>query len=109
MANLSPEQRAELKTQRMVLHLDLTEDQQKKVQELHKEREAKLDKMRLTREQREALTEAERYAHKKARLDDEIEFKRALKELLTEEQYARFQDSRENSGGKRKSKGNPKN
>lgn len=109
MADLNPQQRAELKTQRMTLHLDLTEAQQKKVQKLNENMEAKREKVRLTREERQALTKEERYAHKKAMMDEQIEFKRALKEILTEEQYSKFDNNRERRDGKRKSKGTPRN
>ena len=116
MADLTPQQRAEMKTQRMVLNLDLNEAQQKKVQKLNEGMEVKREKARLTQEQRQALTKEERYAHKKARMDEEIEFKRALKEILTEDQYTKFENNRQrkdrkdgNRDGKRKPKGAPRN
>ena len=109
MADLTPQQRAELKTQRMVLHLDLTEAQQKKIQTLNEGMEVKRDKMRLTKEEKQALSQEERFAHKKARLDDEIEYKRALKEILTQEQYSNFEKNRQRRDGNRKPKGAPRN
>ncbi len=110
MADLTPQQRAEMKTQRMTLHLDLTEAQQKQVQKLNENFEAKREKVRLTQEERQALTKEERYAHKKARMDEEIEYKRALKEILTDDQYTKFDNVRQKQrDGKRKPKGAPRN
>lgn len=94
MADLSPQQRAELRTKRMTLHLNLTESQQKKVQKLNETMETNREKTRLDPEARKSMTQEERYAHKNARLDEEIAFKRQLKEILTEDQFATFEKSR---------------
>jgi len=101
MADLTPQQRADLHTKRMVLDLDLTEAQAKKVQQLNESLENKREEKRLDKEARKELTSEERYARQKERLDTEIEFKRSMKEILSEEQYAKF-EKRHNEKGKMK-------
>lgn len=95
MASLNPEQRAELHTKNMVLALDLSEAQQKKVEKLNESWEAKRAKMKLTKEERESLSQEERFEHKNARLDEKIAYKREMKQILTDEQYSKFEKMRE--------------
>ncbi|MEZ4874662.1 MAG: hypothetical protein R2793_04260 [Flavobacteriaceae bacterium] len=100
--DLTPQQRAELKTKKMTLHLDLTEAQQKKVQDLILQKELKRDEMRAQREKGKELTQEEKFALKSKMLDEEIEMKKQLKSILTEEQYTKLEKTKMREGKMRR-------
>lgn len=89
----TPEQRAELQTKRMTLALDLTPDQQKKVQQLYlenaKNRPAKAANT-------PGLSKNKSYAEMNSRLDRQIATKQKMKEILTETQYAKWESNYQN-------------
>lgn len=84
----TPEQRAELRSKKMALHLDLTEAQQKQVRQLLLEMErnnrAKAGK---------PVNSEEAYNKKMEILDRQVELKRELQKILSEEQYAKWENS----------------
>ncbi len=104
----TPEQIAELKTKRMVLQLDLTEQQEKKVYDLVLEKVKK--RKELKDNNKEKKGESMSFEKKKQMLDDRIEMKKAFKSILTEEQYEKWEASLKNKkrkkmkGKKQKSK-----
>ena len=97
MKNLSAEQIATLETKKMTLALDLTEEQQNKIQILNlekaKTRKAKMEERKAARENEEAKkpTTEERYAMQNERLDQMIAHKAEIKSVLSAEQYKRWE------------------
>jgi len=91
MENLSPEQRADLKSKRMTLHLNLSDAQQKSAKQLILDQELKRENWKKDREKNKSLSEEAKYEKMQDRLDAEIEMKRQWKELLTAEQFERFE------------------
>lgn len=95
--DLAPEQIATLHTKKLTLALDLSSTQQNQVKELSLE-QAKLRKQH--REEREALkakeeskkpTSEERYNKQIARLDKQIAHKAQMKQILSAEQYTKWE------------------
>lgn len=92
-AQFTPEQRAELHTKKLTLALDLNASQQKKVEEVllakaanrtaRKEAFKKSDSLQRDPEQH--------YERMNRRLDDMIAHKKEMKEILTEEQYVKWE------------------
>lgn len=101
MKDLTPEQRATLKTKKMTLDLDLTTAQQAEIQKLNEAFEVKKDAFRKERESGKELSKDELFAKKSQKLDHEIYQKQQLKTILTEDQFAKW----EKEGSSRKGKG----
>ncbi len=101
-AKMTPAERANLQTKRMVLHLDLTEGQQKSVNALLLKRNEQRDKFfaeaAKNREAGKQFTDAESYQHQVSRLDDQIAFQKEMKSILDEKQYAQWKAQHEKSG-----------
>lgn len=93
-SDLSPEQRAELSTKKMTLHLDLNEAQQKDLYAIELE-QAKLKKERFeSKTDKQELKESERFEMKTKRLDNQIAFKKKMKSILSEDQYSKWEKGR---------------
>jgi hypothetical protein len=97
MQNLSPEEAATMQTKRLTLHLDLNKKQQAEVQKLllanAEARKAKMEEMKAKREKGELQkpTKEERLKMANARLDHQIAMKSKMKEILSEEQFAKWE------------------
>jgi Spy/CpxP family protein refolding chaperone len=100
-ANLTPEQRADLKTKKMTLALDLTASQQQKVKQLILKAENEKPERP---ENWKEMTDTQKYETKSAMLDRRIAMKKELKEILTEEQMTKWevQQSHRRAGVKAK-------
>ena len=92
MKDLSPEQIATLKTKKMALDLDLTEDQQQKIQVLNL-KNAKKDKYKKlnTQDIKVKMTSDQKYEKMNATLDQKIEIKKDIKSILTKDQYLKWE------------------
>ena len=99
LESLTAEQRAELKTKRMTLHLDLTQAQQKKMQEIHLELENKRAQLK---EKVEKESKEDTYKKVASRLDEKIVLKKKIKELLTEQQFEKFEKMKHRRKGLQK-------
>lgn len=112
MKDLTPEQVATLQTKKLTLALDLSTSQQKAIQELHienvKRRKEKMEsgKAKNDSEERGKPSPEERYAMQNERLDHMIEVKAKMKEILSPEQYEKWQKGHHH---KRKQKGHHQN
>lgn len=108
--NMTVEQMATLQTKKMTLALDLTQDQQNKIQALNlenaKKRKAKMDERKALKdsEERPARTSDEQYAQRMERLDASIAHKTELKKILTQEQFAKWEAHHKKRGKGRKGK-----
>jgi hypothetical protein len=105
----SPEQQADLKTKRMALHLDLNEQQQKKLLEVNlswaEKRTQSKEKWKAQKESAEKLDSDQKYALQSQMLDDQMNYQNEVKKILTEDQYAIWKKHRsERMGQRRKGK-----
>ncbi len=88
--SMTPQQEASIKSKKMALHLDLSEKQQNQVYDLLLE-QAKDRPKKMTKEEREKMSEEDRIAQMEARLDQQIATKRELKKVLSVEQFEKFE------------------
>ncbi len=98
--NLTPEQKAELHSKKMALSLDLNETQQAKIKQVF------LNMMKDSPKRGEGkkeMTDTQKFEAKSAMLDRKIAMKKALKEILTEEQYAKWENSRKHKSRRARS------
>ena len=97
MKDMSPEQIAILKTKKMTLALDLSTAQQKEIQTLNlenaKEREALMLERKVKKEQAEQSKPSadERFDFQNERLDRMIVQKGKMKQILSEEQFQKWE------------------
>ncbi|MCK7588983.1 hypothetical protein M0G43_00195 [Subsaxibacter sp. CAU 1640] len=97
--NMTPEETAQLQTKKMTLHLDLTEKQQAEVEKVllaeAKERKAKMEAFKAKKEAGEEFSKDDRVKMQNERLDNQIEMKKKMKEILNADQYAKFEQTLE--------------
>ena len=107
MMNLSADEMATLQTKKMTLHLDLNESQQAKIHEINLEnakvRKAYMEKRKANMQARKAKKESgettekpskdERLKMMNKKLDHQIATKQKMKDILNEEQYAKWEKS----------------
>jgi Spy/CpxP family protein refolding chaperone len=98
--NRSPEQVATLKSKKLTLALDLTDQQQKAVYELALQ-EAESVKERPTREAAKNMSADQKMELQSQRLDKRIAAKREMNNILTPEQYAKWEVMMTNRVSKR--------
>ncbi|WOD44106.1 hypothetical protein [Hwangdonia lutea] len=97
MMMLSAEEIATLQTKKMTLHLDLNASQQAKIQEINLENATKRKAIMEARKAKkesgntEKPTKEERYAMMNAKLDHQIAMKAKMKDILNNEQYAKWE------------------
>ncbi len=106
---LSVEQQTELEVKKMTLKLDLTEAQQNQIKPLITKQVTEKQKMR---EEFKAMKKSdkkpsadERYAMKSKMLDSQIAHKTAMKDILNEQQYERYEKMAAKKMQKHKKKG----
>lgn len=96
-AELSPEQMATLQIKKMDLQLDLNDSQEKAIYKLIEaqsiEREKAREKFSSKREKGEKLTSEERFEQQNARLDKQLEHKAAMKKILSQEQFSKWEEN----------------
>lgn len=91
MKDLTPEQRAELKTKKMTLHLDLNASQQVAIQKLNLKQELKRENFRKEKKNAESKESKDTFENASARLDEKIATKKELQAILTPEQFEKFE------------------
>lgn len=108
MAKFTPEQRAILQTKKMTLVLNLSEDQQSKIEKLNLDNaklfQQKIEERKAKKEADKKLTSDEKFAMVNERLDHQIAQKKALGKILSKDQYAlwnKMRSRREHSPKKR--------
>ena len=100
MADYTPEEAATLQTKRMTLLLDLTEKQQAQVQKLFLENATQRQAMREANQAKRQTGEGnnpskeERFAMQNKRLDNQIAMKAKMKEILTEDQFVKWEKAK---------------
>jgi protein CpxP len=88
-ADFSPEQQAILKTKQMVLHLDLTEAQQKQMLDLNKKWAIEKSKQRESFQKlnKDELSSTVRFNHMNDMLNRKIAHQNEIKKILNQDQY----------------------
>lgn len=97
--NMSPEERTEMRVEKMTKELDLNETQQKQVKELlasqKENREEFIEKRKEIKETAEKATKEQR-AEMKAKMEENKEaIKSKMKTILTDEQYKKWESNME--------------
>ena len=94
-SDLSTEQMATLKTKKMTLFLDLNQQQQKEVYNLLKEqadlRHSTMAAFKEKRTEGVELTSDEKFQMQNNRLDQQIKNKTAMKNILSKDQFEKFE------------------
>lgn len=103
--HFTPEQQNELMLKKMTLELDLSSKQQSEMKSMIAEKTAKKEAMMKDRkENKTKLTSDERFAMKSKMLDEQIAAKAKMKNLLSPEQFAKWEKMKENHGKRSHSK-----
>lgn len=111
MMNLSAEEIATLQTKKMTLHYDLNESQQTKIHAINLENATKRKAMMEARKARKESGNAqkpskeERLKMANAKLDHKIAMKAKMKDILNDEQYAKWEKAQSKMAMKGKNKG----
>ena len=97
--NMSPEERTEMRVEKMTKELDLNEAQQEQVKELlasqKEDREEFIEKRKEIRETAEKATKEQR-AEMKAKMEEKKEaMKTKMKAILTDDQYKKWESNLE--------------
>ena len=110
MMNLSAEEAATLQTKKMTLHLDLNESQQKEINKINLENATKRKAMMAERkakkesDEMQKPTQEQRLKMEHAKLDHKIAMKAKMKNILNEEQFAKWEKAQMRMGNKGKHK-----
>jgi len=95
MANMSAEETATLHTKKLTLLLDLDKAQQQEIKKLYQEKAEERKAMMAEHKKMSAEELKEnRFERKNARLDRELAHQEKMKQILNEEQFIKWQDSR---------------
>jgi len=111
MKSFTPEQTASLQTKKATLALDLSDSQQVQMKALlldnAKMRQSKMEDRKAKKESDDSKkpSSEERYAVANERLDHQIAQKAKLKNILSDEQFAKWEKMQHRSGKHRKSRG----
>jgi len=88
---VSPEKRASIQTKRMALALDLSKQQQSEVESaLTAHFQEEQEKINSQKKSKKDLTEDERHQMLSEKLDAQIALKEKMKNILNDEQYAKY-------------------
>lgn len=94
------DQKAEMQTKKMTLHLDLTANQQEQILEINKknavERKQKMEERKALKQSEKELSSDEIFTNKSARLDKMIAHKAEMKSILNTEQFEKWEKSKKN-------------
>lgn len=107
MQDLTPEQHATLHTKKLTLALDLSENQQQRILALQTKmanvRKTKMEAHKAKKEKGVKSTAEERYRMMNERLDAKIAYKKDMKQILSKEQYEKWEKMHARKGkGKKK-------
>ena len=113
MMDLSAEDAATLQTKKMTLHLDLNKSQQAEIKKIKLENATKRKAMMAERKARKESGEAQKPTQEQrlkmanTKLDHKIAMKAKMKNILNEEQYAKWEKAQmqNTKNGKNKKKG----
>lgn len=99
MKDLNPQEVATLQTKKMTLALDLDQKQQTEIHSLFltnaTERKNKMDERKASKEEGNRPSKEERFTMQNERLDHMIAQKAAMKEILSQEQFEKWETMQE--------------
>ena len=90
---MTSEQRAEISSKKMALVLDLSEEQRREIEKLHLDQANERKAMMAERRKNAKENGAKRHAQMNKNLDKHLAHQEKMKEILTEEQYAKWKNS----------------
>jgi len=100
--DFTPEQRAELKTKKMALHLDLNKEQQDKLLKVNRswaeKRAQAKEKFKAQMDGDQKPDADARYAMRIQMMDNQMAYQSEIKKILNEEQYATWKEHRSKQG-----------
>ena len=100
--DFTPEQMATIKTKKMALHLDLSQEQQNQLLKVNRswaeKRAQDREKFKAQMEGEEKPDADERYAMKVQMLDNQLAYQGEVKKILTQEQYVLWKEHRAKGG-----------
>ena len=105
MAELTPEQMADLRTKEMTLKLNLTEQQQEQVYGINLAQIEARKQQKENGKKPEEMTSDELYQFRATQLDQRIAAKEQLQSVLTEEQFAKIEEMDKRRRGQRAKRG----
>ena len=100
--DFTPEQQGVLKTKKMALLLDLSQDQQDKLVPIHtkwaKEHAEEREMMKKLRQSDEEITSDQRFEHMTKMLDKKMVYQKEVQKILTKEQYSVLKETQATKG-----------
>jgi hypothetical protein len=92
----------EIQAKNMTLALDLSDKQEKEVFQLLTDQKSKMEKTKVSKEERRDLTSEQKNIQRTNMLDQKIAMKREFKKILSEDQYERWEKMVAKRAGKRR-------
>lgn len=91
LKDINPQELATMQSKKMTLALDLTDQQEQEVYQVLLTQAEKRKANKLSKEDREKLTDEQKKEARMDMLDEKIAFKRSMKKILDETQYAKWE------------------
>ena len=108
MKNVNSQEMATMQSKKMTLALDLSDKQEKEIFQILVNQAENRKANKMSKEDHQKLTDEQKKAKKIAVMDEKIAAKRAMKKILNENQYAKWEKMIQKRMGKRSKKGNKK-
>lgn len=100
--NLNPGDLSSIQAKRMTLALDLSDNQEKEIEELLTAKRTNRKENKINREDFKAMSAEQKLAMKEKQMDERIATKRAFKKILNDEQYTEFEKMAKKKNGERR-------
>lgn len=101
MKDVSPQEMATVQSKKLTLALDLSDQQEKDVYQILFKQAEKRKANKLSREDREKLTDEQKKEARLKMLDEKIAVKRSMKKILNNDQYAEWEKMMQQRAKKR--------
>lgn len=101
MKDITPQEMATVQSKKLTLALDLSDKQEKEVYQVLFKQAEKRKANKLSKEDREKLTDAQKKAARVERMDEKIAVKRNMKSILDKDQYAKWEKMIQKKASKR--------
>lgn len=101
MKDVSPQEMATVQSKKLTLALDLSDQQEKDVYQILFKQAEKRKANKLSREDREKLTDEQKKEARLKMLDEKIAVKRSMKKILNNDQYAEWKKMMQQRAKKR--------
>ena len=101
MKDVSPQEMATVQSKKLTLALDLSDQQEKDVYQILLKQAEKRKANKISREDREKLTDEQKKEARLKMLDEKIAVKRSMKKILNNDQYAKWEKMMQQRAKKR--------